>query len=65
SSLRINLYSWQNDSRDLTQCTLRIHGKDLDTAIDYLKEGGAQGIHDYSRSPAPLRRRRDSGEAVC
>lgn len=44
SSFRFNLYSWEKDARNLSNCTIEMHSKDLDTVIDYFRKQGAKKI---------------------
>lgn len=50
SSLRFNLYDWQQDARKLTDCTIRTHAEDLNVVIEYLKQNGAKSIHAMGHS---------------
>ncbi|MEK7649751.1 MAG: DUF1749 domain-containing protein [Patescibacteria group bacterium] len=51
SVFRFNLYDWQKGARNLGECTLKIHGQDIDTVVDYLRKNGAKKIfvvgHSY------------------
>ena len=51
SSIRFNLYSWEDDARKLDECTLKTHSEDLDTVIAYGRGKGANKIivigHSY------------------
>lgn len=44
SSFRFNLYSWEADARNLSDCTIETHSNDLDTVIDYFRKKGAKKI---------------------
>src|SRR3972149_9307131 len=44
SSLRFNLYSWEKNARNLSDCTIETHSNDLDTVISYLRKQGAKKI---------------------
>jgi dienelactone hydrolase len=44
SSLRVNLYHWQQGYRKLHECTFSTHGKDIDTVLKYLAKHGAKRI---------------------
>ncbi len=51
SSFRFNLYSWGKQSRKLHECTLRVHGNDINTVCTFLISKGAKTIfvvgHSY------------------
>ena len=38
STFRFDLYNWNKDARKLEDCTLSLHGEDLDTVIKYLRK---------------------------
>lgn len=44
SSFRFNLYSWEDDARNLSDCTIETHSNDLDTVIGYFRKQGAKKI---------------------
>lgn len=44
SSFRFNLYSWQDDARIMENCTLSLHGLDLDVVIDYFRKRAVKKI---------------------
>lgn len=44
SSFRFDLYSWKEDARKLEECTLSLHGQDLDTVIKYFRNKGVKKI---------------------
>ncbi len=44
STFRFNLYSYQKDARQLMNCTLKTHSKDLDKIVNYFKNKGVQNI---------------------
>lgn len=44
SSFRFNLYHWEKDSRKLEECTLSLHGEDLDTVVKYFRKKGVKRI---------------------
>ncbi len=44
STFRFNLYGYQKDARQLMNCTLKIHGADLDKVVRYFKKRGARKI---------------------
>src|SRR5258708_6942402 len=51
TTLLINLYDFRKGGRKLHQCTLKTHGKDIDTVVKYLKRQGVKKIfiagHSY------------------
>ena len=42
STFRFNLYGYQKDARQLMNCTLKIHGADLDKVVRYFKNEGRE-----------------------
>ena len=44
STFRFDLYNWNKDARKLEECTLSLHGEDLDTVVKYLRKKGANKI---------------------
>lgn len=44
SSFRFNLYSWEDDARNLSDCTIEIHSNDLDAVISYFRKKGVKKI---------------------
>jgi len=44
STFRFNLYDWRKGARKLNECTLSLHGKDLDTVVDYFRKKGVKKI---------------------
>jgi len=51
SSFRFNLYGWNKNNRKLHECTLKTHGMDINTVINYLQKKGTKKIfivgHSY------------------
>jgi dienelactone hydrolase len=51
SSFRFNLYSWQKNARKLHECTIKTHGRDIDTVLGYFNKKGVRKIfvvgHSY------------------
>lgn len=51
SSVRFNLYDFDDDARKLVDCTLQTHAQDVDTVVDYLKQKNVNKIcavgHSY------------------
>lgn len=41
---RFNLYGWQNDARQLMDCTLQTHADDLDVVTEYFRKKGVKKI---------------------
>lgn len=50
SSVRFDLYGFQDDARNLIDCTLQIHGQDINTIQFYLKDKGAETIFAVGHS---------------
>lgn len=44
STFRFDLYGWKKDARKLEECTLSLHGKDLDMVVEYFRNKGAKKI---------------------
>lgn len=44
SSFRFNLYSWEKNARNLSDCTIETHSNDLDTVIKFCRNQGAKKI---------------------
>lgn len=44
SSFRFNLYDWRKDARKLEECTLSLHGQDLDIVIEHFRKEGVKKI---------------------
>jgi dienelactone hydrolase len=44
STFRCNLYGFQKDARQLMDCTLSIHGSDLDHTVRYFRKKGVKRI---------------------
>lgn len=51
ATFRFNLYSWGKNNRKLHECTLKTHGQDVDTVLQYLKTKGTKTVfivgHSY------------------
>jgi dienelactone hydrolase len=51
NSLRLFLYSWDEGTRNLVDCTIETHADDFDTVTDYLKKHGVDTVfaegHSY------------------
>src|SRR3989344_160618 len=50
SVLLFGLYDWRKPGRKLKDCTLKIHGRDIDTIVAYLHRKGAKRIHIIGHS---------------
>lgn len=44
ATYRFGLYDWQKDARQLIDCTLTIHAKDLDTVVVHFRRKGFKKI---------------------
>lgn len=63
SSFRFNLYSWEKDARNLSECTIETHANDLDTVIGYFRKQGANKIivvgHSFGGPTILLSKKKD------
>lgn len=50
SSVRFNLYDFEDDARNLIDCTLETHAEDIDTVTQYLKGKGAEKLFAVGHS---------------
>lgn len=50
SVFRPELYGWEEDTRDLKDCTLETHGRDLDNLITVLEKQGYKAIYMVGHS---------------
>lgn len=67
SSFRFNLYSWKKENRKLHECTLKTHGTDIDTVLEFLKSEGAKRIFAVGHSygfPSILHAKSDDIETL-
>lgn len=68
SSFRFNLYHWKDDARKLVDCTLSLHGRDLDTVIEYFRKEGVKKIfvvgHSFGGATVLLSKNKDFDAAV-
>ncbi len=68
SSFRFDLYSWRKDARKLEECTLSLHGKDLDSVIDYFRKEGIKKLfvvgHSFGGVTVLLSRKKNFDVAV-
>lgn len=44
ATFRFGLYDWRKDARKLEDCTLSLHGQDLDKVVGYFREKGVERI---------------------
>lgn len=44
STFRFNLYDYRKDARQLMDCTLKLHGSDLDAVVRYFRKRGVEKI---------------------
>ncbi len=45
SSFLPALYDWRKGARKLKECTLKIHGQDIDTMVNFLRKNGVKSIY--------------------
>lgn len=68
SSFRFDLYNWHKDARKLEDCTLSLHGKDLDMVVTYFRKKDVKKIfaagHSYGGVTILLSRKRDFDAVV-
>ena len=68
STFRFDLYSWKDDARKLEECTLSLHGQDLDTVVDYFKNKGVKKIfvvgHSFGGVTVLLSKKKDFDAVV-
>jgi len=68
SSFRFNLYDWKKDARKLEECTLSLHGQDLDVVVEYFRKKGIKRIfvagHSFGGVTVLLSKKRDFDAAV-
>src|SRR3989344_1336712 len=50
SSFRFNLYHWEKGARKLEDCTLSLHGEDLDQVVEYFRKKGVKKIFAVGHS---------------
>lgn len=50
SVFRFNLYSWEKGGRTMPDCTLKTHGNDIDTVVNFLKRKGTRKIFAIGHS---------------
>lgn len=68
STCRFDLYNWKKDARKLEECTLSLHGQDLDTVVDYFRKKGVKKIfvagHSFGGVTVLLSKKKDFDAAV-
>lgn len=68
STFRFDLYSWKKDARKLEECTLSLHGQDLDIVVGYFRNKGAKKIfvvgHSFGGVSVLLSKKKDFDAAV-
>jgi len=68
ATFRFNMYSWQKDSRQLIDSTLRSHADDLDAIVRYFRKRGVKKIyvagHSFGGPTILLSRDQDIDAAV-
>ena len=68
SAFRFDLYSWKEDARKLEECTLSLHGQDLDTVVDYFRKKDVKKIfvvgHSFGGVTVLLSKKKDFDAAV-
>ena len=68
SAFRFDLYSWKKDARKLEECTLSLHGQDLDVVVEYFRNKGVKKIfvvgHRFGGVTVLLSRKKDFDAAV-
>ena len=68
SSFRFNLYDWKKDARKLEECTLSLHGQDLDTVVEHFRKEGVKKIfvigHSFGGLTGLLSKKKDFDAAV-
>lgn len=68
SSFRFNLYGEQKDARKLHECTLSMHGKDLDAVISYFRKKGSKNIivtgHSFGGVTILLSQKKDFNSVI-
>src|SRR4030042_6795500 len=68
ATFRFNLYHWKKDSRKLEDCTLSLHGQDLDAVVKYFRKKGVKKIfvagHSFGGVTVLLSKKKDFDAAV-
>lgn len=68
ATFRFDLYSWKDDARKLEECTLSLHGQDLDVVVDYFRNKGVKKIfvagHSFGGLTVLLSQKQDFDAAV-
>lgn len=68
STFRFDLYNWNKDARKLEECTLTLHGQDLDKVVEYFRNKGVKKIfvagHSFGGITVLLSHKKDFDAAV-
>ncbi len=68
STCRFDLYNGEKDARKLEDCTLSLHGQDLDTVVEYFRKKGVKKIfvagHSFGGVTVLLSKKKDFDAAV-
>lgn len=68
SAFRFDLYSWMADARKLEDCTLSVHGQDLDIVVEYFRNKGVKKIfvvgHSFGGVTVLLSKKKDFDAVV-
>ena len=68
STFRFDLYNWNKDARKLEECTLSLHGEDLDMVVSYFRKKGAIKIfvvgHSFGGVTVLLSKKKDFDAVV-
>ena len=68
STFRFDLYNWRDDARKLDECTLSLHGQDLDKVVDYFRNKGVKKIsvvgHSFGGPSVLLSKKKDFDDTI-
>ncbi len=68
ATFRFDLYSWKSDARKLEECTLSLHGQDLDVVVEYFRNKGVKKIfvvgHSFGGITVLLSKKKDFDAVV-
>lgn len=68
STFRFDLYSWKEDARKLEECTLSLHGQDLDIVVEYFRNKVVKKIfvvgHSFGGVSVLLSKKKDFDAVV-
>ncbi|OIP57334.1 MAG: hypothetical protein COX79_01165 [Candidatus Levybacteria bacterium CG_4_10_14_0_2_um_filter_36_16] len=63
STFRFDLYGWEEDARKLEDCTLSLHGQDLDRVVDFFRKEGVEKLfvvgHSFGGVTVLLSKKKD------